>query len=280
VFVDGSGANSRIILAEKVKTWETQPLLNTGVQSAVFPQALVFKGSMYMFWENQAQIGITSSIVELRPLTSVGEPIVRPVDFTPGVPANRDSVTVSWTAPGDDSLTGTAKLYDVRFSTAPITSANFTAAVQATGAPTPLPAGTSQSMLVTGLSPATAYWFALKTIDDAGNWSGISNIVQWSTPAASDTIRPAPLAVSVTATGAEGVWPGARFKSSAPASAARRTERLAFKGLLRSGELIPLPCHPHIQSGKQDDTHHQVGNQTADDHDGKGPLRVGADIVR
>jgi HAMP domain-containing protein len=99
VFVDGSGANSRIILAEKVKTWETQPLLNTGVQSAVFPQALVFKGSMYMFWENQAQIGITSSIVELRPLTSVGEPIVRPVDFTPGVPANRDSVTVSWTEP-------------------------------------------------------------------------------------------------------------------------------------------------------------------------------------
>ena len=99
VFVDGSGAISRIVLADKAKTWETQPLQNTSIQSAVFPQAIIFKGSMFMFWENQSQIGVTSSIVELRPLTSVGLPVVRPLDFTPGTPSNRDTVTVSWTEP-------------------------------------------------------------------------------------------------------------------------------------------------------------------------------------
>ncbi len=110
------------------------------------------------------------------------------------------SVTLTWTAPGDDSLSGTATQYDVRYATAPITGANFAAAQSATGAPVPLAAGTTQSMLVSGLTPGTTYWFALKTTDEASNWSGVSNIVQWTTPTAGDTLRPAALAVAVTAT--------------------------------------------------------------------------------
>src|ERR1019366_1620123 len=39
----------------------------------------------------------------LRPLTSVGIPVVRPVDFTPGQPANKDSIKVTWTEPPDPS---------------------------------------------------------------------------------------------------------------------------------------------------------------------------------
>lgn len=115
------------------------------------------------------------------------------------------SVTLSWTAPGDDADTGTAALYDVRYSSAPIDAANFAQAFAATGVPAPQVAGSSETMLVTGLSPSTAYWFALRTRDESGNWSGVSNIVQWSTPASSDSVRPAPLAISLTGTTASSV---------------------------------------------------------------------------
>jgi hypothetical protein len=111
-----------------------------------------------------------------------------------------NSVTLSWTTPGDDSLTGTATQFDIRYSTSAITSANFASATRWTGAPTPLAPGTHQTTLVTGLSPATTYYFAMKTGDEVPNWSGISNVVSKTTAAAPDTVRPAAL-TDVTITG-------------------------------------------------------------------------------
>jgi chitodextrinase len=116
----------------------------------------------------------------------------------PGVAVSSPtSVTLSWTAPGDDDNTGTAALYDVRYSTAPIDAANFTSAYAALSVPTPHAAGTNESMTVTGLSQGTTYWFAIRTRDDAGNWSPISNVAQWTTDASSDTVRPAPLTIAL-----------------------------------------------------------------------------------
>ena len=101
------------------------------------------------------------------------------------------SATLAWTSPGDDSLTGTAAQYDVRMSTTPLDGASFGAATRLAGAPAPLVAGSQQTMLVNGLSPSTQYWFAIKTADASGNWSGISNIATFTTPASNDSIRPA-----------------------------------------------------------------------------------------
>ncbi|MEO7868873.1 MAG: FlgD immunoglobulin-like domain containing protein [Candidatus Eisenbacteria bacterium] len=106
------------------------------------------------------------------------------------------SVRLLWTAPGDDSLSGTATEYDLRWSTSPLTSQNFASGTRVAGVPAPLPAGASQSFSVTGLAPSTQYWFALKTGDERGNWSGVSNVVSGTT--AADTERPAPLSVSVS----------------------------------------------------------------------------------
>lgn len=111
-----------------------------------------------------------------------------------------NSVTLSWTTPGDDSLSGTASQFDVRYSTSPITAANFASATRFVGTPTPTAPGTTQNVVVTGLLPATTYYFAIKTADDVPNWSLISNVVSKTTAAAPDTIRPYAVAnVSVTA---------------------------------------------------------------------------------
>src|SRR5688572_12791394 len=69
-----------------------------------------------------------------------------------------NSVTLSWTAPGDDSLTGTAAQYDLRYSTTAITAANFNGATRWTGMPTPSASGSRQSVTITGLVPATTYY--------------------------------------------------------------------------------------------------------------------------
>ncbi len=107
------------------------------------------------------------------------------------------SVRLQWTAPGDDSLSGTATEYDLRWSTSAISSQNFASATRVAGVSAPLAAGTSQMFTVTGLAPSTQYWFALKTGDERGNWSSVSNIVSATTT--TDTERPAPLAVTVSA---------------------------------------------------------------------------------
>jgi flagellar hook capping protein FlgD/fibronectin type III domain protein len=93
--------------------------------------------------------------------------------------AGADSVTLSWTAPGDDGNTGTAQSYDVRMSQATITETNWSSASSVSGAPVPLPAGTHQSMVVRGLTNGVTYYFAIKARDDAGNVAPISNVARW-----------------------------------------------------------------------------------------------------
>lgn len=84
------------------------------------------------------------------------------------------SVLVQWTAPGDDGNVGLASIYELRFSTSTITEANFSAAsLVATNAPRP--AGNVEQYNIAGLAQNTTYHIAVKTFDDGGNSSLISN---------------------------------------------------------------------------------------------------------
>lgn len=100
------------------------------------------------------------------------------------------SVSVRWTAPGDDGTTGTATSYDVRYSTSAITTSNWGSALQATGEPAPAAAGTAQTFTISGLSGSRTYYVAIKTTDNSGNVSLLSNVVSGTT---SDTVAPAPV---------------------------------------------------------------------------------------
>jgi len=91
------------------------------------------------------------------------------------------SLQLNWTAPGNDGNVGTAASYDIRYSTSTITLSNWASAIQVTGEPTPLLAGTAQSMTISGLSSITTYYFAIRTTDAAGNISGLSNVVSATT---------------------------------------------------------------------------------------------------
>jgi hypothetical protein len=111
-----------------------------------------------------------------------------------------DSVTLSWTTPGDDGMTGTASQFDLRYSTAPITATNFLNATRWTSMPAPAAPGTRQSVTVSGLQANTTYYFAIKTADDVPNWAPISNVFNRTTLQAPDVVRPGPVA-SLAVTG-------------------------------------------------------------------------------
>ena len=105
------------------------------------------------------------------------------------------SVTLAWTAPGDDGSTGRGAAYDLRRHSVPIVDSNWSLATQLSGEPNPKTAGSNESFIVTGLDPATAYSFAIKTVDDTGNWSVVSNCPSVTTLTPNlDSIPPAAVA--------------------------------------------------------------------------------------
>jgi len=95
--------------------------------------------------------------------------------------ATLSSITLHWTAPGDDGTTGQASEYDIRYSTSPINAGNWDAATQVADETVPKQAGFAESFIVDGLSPGTTYYFAIKTADEVPNWSGISNVPNLAT---------------------------------------------------------------------------------------------------
>jgi len=109
-------------------------------------------------------------------------------DLVGGSPTAQ-SVTLTWTAPGDDEAMGIAAAYDVRYSKVPLTESNWQQAQHAfwlllvnglywTDCMVPWPAGQPESFTVTGLDSYTTYYFGVKTRDEVdGQWSGLSNVV-------------------------------------------------------------------------------------------------------
>jgi len=96
-----------------------------------------------------------------------------------------NSLMLVWTAPGDDGTftwyndtSGRADKYDIRYSTATLTEVNWAYAKSVPNQPLPSVAGEAQVVVISGLSLNTEeYYFGMKTLDEASNFSGLSNIV-------------------------------------------------------------------------------------------------------
>ena len=93
--------------------------------------------------------------------------------FDPG------EVVLHWTAPGDDSLTGRASGYDLRYrpyAAGPIdTDQEWQSAMQALSEPAPALPNQPDSAIVQNLEFGGSYYFCLKAYDNVFNYSGMSN---------------------------------------------------------------------------------------------------------
>jgi hypothetical protein len=102
------------------------------------------------------------------------------------------SVTLRWSAPGDDGATGQATTYDLRDLPGGSSAFVWTSASPVPGLPAPGIAGTVQTFTVSGLSASATYSFALKTADEMANWSALSNVVSAETGGATTSCLVAP----------------------------------------------------------------------------------------
>src|SRR5271169_6474816 len=95
---------------------------------------------------------------------------------------------------------------------------------------------------------------------------------------------------SVIRTGPGRACPNAASANTMPVKTAHVTQTarirmttfacLAFKGLLRLGELVSLSRDPDVKRRQENNAQQQIGNQAADDDDGERPLRIGPDVMR
>jgi len=96
-------------------------------------------------------------------------------DLSAGSPTS-DSIVLTWTAPGDNWMRGNATGYMVKYSTSgPITDANWNSATTYPQSWTPARNCTMETHMVSGLTSATEYWFAVQAHDDLNLYGGVSN---------------------------------------------------------------------------------------------------------
>ena len=94
-------------------------------------------------------------------------------------------VTIKFIAVGDNGLSGSASVYDLRYSA---DSLDWDNAIQINNEPIPRISGTMEEITTTlNLLGETEYYFALKAGDEIPNWSPMSNVVSFLTP---DNIAP------------------------------------------------------------------------------------------
>jgi len=178
----------------------TTTFINSGQVTAIIPSTdLTSQGNFNITVFNPTPGGGTSNA---QIFTVTAPDVTAPAavsDLALSSPTT-SSLTVSWTAPGDDNNTGTATTYDLRYSTSLISEGNFASATAVTGEPSPSIAGSSESMVVSGLNASTLYYFALKTSDEVPNISIISNVPSLSTSAVPDLTAPTVTAFSIPST--------------------------------------------------------------------------------
>lgn len=120
------------------------------------------------------------------------------------------SITLSWTAPGDDGMEGRAAIYDARFSVLPIENeADWRRSARLIGEPFPEVAGELQKMTITGLIPDREFFFSIRAGDEIINWSELGSDIPGNTRAA-ESIPPSAITdltvIHVTTTSVELSW--------------------------------------------------------------------------
>jgi len=174
-----SGATSYTLQVSTNSSFTSFVVNQSGIATTSYPVSGLSNSSTYYWRVNATNSYGTSEWSSIWSFTTLAM-----IDTTPPASITNlaasdptsSSITLTWTAPGDDGNSDTASEYDIRYSSSTITETNWDSVTRCSGEPTPKPAGNSESFVVTGLNPNTTYYFAIKTADEVPNWSIISNV--------------------------------------------------------------------------------------------------------
>ncbi len=111
------------------------------------------------------------------------------IDLSAGFGNNRGEISLSWTAPGDDQSGSGVNQYIIRYTTSSeITSLNWASSTDIDIEPNPSSASSTESLLVSDLDASQTYYWAIKSEDEVGNLSEISNCASSSPQAQASSL--------------------------------------------------------------------------------------------
>ncbi|MCK5127040.1 MAG: right-handed parallel beta-helix repeat-containing protein [candidate division Zixibacteria bacterium] len=130
---------------------------------------------------NSGSVGY-STVLWIAELEIYGKDVVPPAIESPdlgALPGDKNGeIELFWKAPGDDGLSGRARLYAIKYSRFDFTAADWNSLPFFINPPYPKQAGEQEHMLIGGLEAGATYYIALKAIDERGNVSAMTNTVE------------------------------------------------------------------------------------------------------
>ncbi|HOL63418.1 MAG TPA: hypothetical protein PK103_08660, partial [Elusimicrobiales bacterium] len=140
--------------------------------------SLLKQGTNYLsvyIYDGLNQITVSTDVFYIQKDTTPPSQITNLNAYNNLVALDEGSLYLSWTAGGDDGNIGAVKSYDIRYATYNIDSSNFDLASVYVSTIVPKYYGLTELLKIENLNPGTTYYFALKSLDKAGNKSLISN---------------------------------------------------------------------------------------------------------
>ena len=99
------------------------------------------------------------------------------IDDLGASPGDHDGeIIISWSAPGDDGNDGFADHYEIRCAAEPLNIGNWEEADICPDPPSPASPGRNQSYTISSLAEGEVYYVAMRTYDDVGWESELSNV--------------------------------------------------------------------------------------------------------
>jgi len=95
--------------------------------------------------------------------------------------ATSSTIALQWFVPGDDGNEGRAQRYDIRHCDTVLTDQTWERGVKLDDVPEPKLAPAVEILVVRGLAPGQLYYFAVKSYDEVGNESALSNCTHGTT---------------------------------------------------------------------------------------------------
>lgn len=149
------------------------------IEPLVLNTGLDFGDTVYL---DRNPLSQTSLLEHIPALKARGVEVFHSLDSLPPYPITdlqADSVTaykarLIWSAPSDQGDFPRVFEYEIRYHTDSVTVASWIDAELATNDPVPQEPGYQETVWIDGLSPGTEYYFAIKSVDIAGNWSELS----------------------------------------------------------------------------------------------------------
>ncbi|MBT6488252.1 MAG: hypothetical protein HOK97_00705, partial [Deltaproteobacteria bacterium] len=164
------------------------PPLSAGSLQTLVVESLPGESTYYFAMRAIDEAGNVGALSSIAQITTLPIPPGATQDLQ-AEPTSSSSVGLTFSESFDDGPNGAgAASYEIRYSQSVLTSNNFDSAALVPASPTL--SGSTYSVSVDGLSPGTVYRFAIKSFDEAGNASYMSNVALAQTDTGPDLIAP------------------------------------------------------------------------------------------